>query len=165
MAPRCEVLKKEILKKAKKGKEGKVVVEVGEKWGEVFERLLEFLYTDHTQISPESNISLMLCAAHYGVTRLVSLCEVSGQKQTKTDTTCQNTPTHIITHKSTETPHPFCSLHLPHSFSLSCTFRKRLKKKQRMISSNLPSVWWISFIRRNQRELNSWRTFVCIFCV
>ena len=77
VAPRCSPLKKDILKKGKKG-EG--VVEVGVKGDlgvEVFKSLLEFLYTDHAPILAENNVDLMLCAARFGVTRLVSLCEVS----------------------------------------------------------------------------------------
>lgn len=73
---RCPSLRKLISEQGEGEGGSKTVIPIDGVDLDVFLAFLEFLYTAHAPISPLNGVPLMLCAGRFGITRLVSLCEV-----------------------------------------------------------------------------------------
>jgi len=91
---RCPTLKTKIEKEAtleEKNGIQRFVMEVDEKiegknWYSNFATFLDYVYSDHCSISPENQLELMAIAHQFGMSRLVSLCELYTSKTIEKET-------------------------------------------------------------------------------
>eukprot|EP01129_Flabellula_baltica_P013675 TRINITY_DN639_c0_g1_i1.p1 TRINITY_DN639_c0_g1~~TRINITY_DN639_c0_g1_i1.p1 ORF type:complete len:692 (-),score=158.54 TRINITY_DN639_c0_g1_i1:21-2096(-) len=85
VSSRCDVLSLMLSGGFREGIEQSIQIEDATK--EVFEAFLEYIYSDHAPIQGNDSVGIMMLANQYGLSRLVSLCELYISKEIETSTT------------------------------------------------------------------------------